>query len=75
MIVFFMSIDNNKSREISEERKKFVICPVDGKQFDITPRDWGDEMANLMGRRIVTAECPVCKSTLSVQEEEIKEEK
>ena len=53
-------------------KELYITCPVDGIQTDITPRDWGDEVAEMMGERMVTAECPICRSTLSVKERETK---
>lgn len=46
----------------------FVDCAKDGRQ-DVTKddtNDWGDEVAELMGKRMVTANCPTCHSTLKV---------
>ena len=48
----------------------FVNCPKDGKQQvpGTEVKDWGDEVTELMGgKRLITANCPVCHSTLSVQ--------
>lgn len=49
----------------------FVNCAKDGKQEvakgDI--KDWGDEVAEMMGKRMVTANCPKCHSTLKVKTE------
>lgn len=46
----------------------FVNCATDGRQQvpQTEVEDWGDEWAELMGERTVTANCPKCHSTLSV---------
>jgi hypothetical protein len=53
-----------------EPNTRGVNCGTHGIQTVTIGKDWGDEMAELMGKRLVTSECPVpnCASTLSVIE-------
>ena len=55
-------------------KERFGNCAVHGVVRLDNPQDWGDEIAEFNGSRIVTGECPDCHSTLSsLSLEQLKE--
>jgi len=49
----------------------FVVCQIHGKQT--VPKselqNWGQEIAQLLGKPLITANCPICHSTLEAHQE------